>query len=466
MKNLNKILVDKNLTIKEAMRVIYIGAIRIAIIIDDSKKLYGVVTDGDIRRGILNGKDIQDKISGVTNINPIYLSIDATNQDILNILIKNPDIIGIPLVNKNRIVKDFVMLSNDQNLIYFSKTIPPNKHLNNILVIGGAGYIGSVLIRELLSRNYKVTILDNFIYGKHSLDNINNPNLKIINGDTRHIEIVTDAASNVDAVVHLAELVGDPICNLDPKTTQNINYLATKLISSICKHYQINRFVYTSSCSVYGASANKELLTEDSQLNPVSLYARMKIESENALLDMADNNFSPTILRLGTVFGYSPRPRFDLVVNLLTAKALKDGKITIFGGDQWRPNIHVSDVAKAIITVLESPIQKVAGEIFNVGSNELNLTINQISQKIKLHIPNFKIIINDNNDDKRNYKVDFTKIQSNLSFTTKKTIDDGIIELINAFDNGKIAGSYKDDIYSNVNFLRNKILETKDINIS
>ena len=459
MRNLNKIIVNQDISIKEAMKAIYVGAIRMAVVVDDRNRLVGVVTDGDIRRGILKGKNINGGVHTVMNKNPLFVFSYLPKEEIYSIFDKNPDVFGIPIVDKNKIVRDFVVLSKESGIAFFSKIHSVKRPLNNVLVIGGGGYIGSVLVRQLLFKGYHVKVLDNFLYGRKSLSNIeNNKNLKIIEGDTRHIEVVADATSDVDAVIHLAELVGDPLCDINPKVTQDINYLATKLIASVCKHYQINRFVYTSSCSVYGASENEELLNEESPLNPQSLYARMKIESENALLDMADGNFSPTILRLGTVFGYSTRPRFDLVVNLLTAKAIKEGQITIFGGDQWRPNVHLLDVAQAIINTLESPLNKVAGEIFNVGSNDLNLTINSIGEKIKDQLPDAKVIKKEKDGDKRNYKVDFSKITNTLKFNTTMKVEDGIKEIIDAFQSNKIKGDYHADIYSNVQYIKNKIV--------
>ena len=456
MKNLNKIFVDKDSSIKEAMKIINKGAIKMAVVIDDRQRLVGIVTDGDIRRGISLGNDIKEKVVQVTNQFPVSLSINSSEEEIKSAFI-NPDITGIPLIDKNKIVKDFVMQPRDSGLIFFSQHIPPKNHLDNILVIGGGGYIGSMLVRELLKKGYKVNVLDCFIYGKESLNTIkDHPNLKIIEGDTRHLEVVTDAATDVDAVVHMAELVGDPICDIKPKITQDINYLATKSIASVCKHYQINRFVYMSSCSVYGASESEGLLTEESALNPQSLYARMKKESETALLDMADGNFSPTILRLGTVFGHSYRPRFDLVVNLLTAKAVKEGKITIYGGNQWRPNVHVTDVVKAIICVLEAPLDKISEEIFNVGSNNLNFTITQIGDKIKSIVPTVEIIRKEKDEDKRNYRVDFSKIAS-LGFKPSMELEDGIREVVHAFNTNTIKGDFYDEIYSNVQYLKNHI---------
>lgn len=452
IKDVEKILVNQNSSIKEAMRIIDKGAIRIAIVVDDKNKLKGIVTDGDIRRGILAGINIEEEASKIMNKNPIYSHITDSNEKILN-SIKGKKILGLPLVDNDMIVRDFVLLTEGYNLSYFNKSKQLRKHLDKILVIGGAGYIGSVLTRKLLTKGYKVNVLDKFIYGKESLKEIeSNKNLNIFEGDTRHIEDVTSAIHEVDAVVHLAELVGDPACAISPSTTQEINYLATKTIAEICKHFQINRIVYASSCSVYGASEDNSLLYEKSPLNPVSLYAKMKIASEKALTEMKDSNFLPTILRFATVFGFSYRPRFDLVVNTLTAKSIKDGKITIFGGDQWRPNVHVSDVADTIISVLESPIDLIGGEIFNVGSEENNYTINQIGELIKKEVPSAELIIEEKAVDKRDYKVDFSKLRKTLNVRIKYSIVDGIREIKEALEKNKCL-DYTDKKYSNIKCL-------------
>lgn len=453
MKDINKILLNKNVTIKEAMKAIDIGAIKTALVIGDDNKLCGVVTDGDIRRGILRGVDIQEKVFDVMNKDFIYFSTDTPKEKILE-QIKKKKIIGLPLVDKNKIVKNFVLLSEGENLSYINENPWQKKHLHRILVIGGAGFIGSILVRKLLSKGYKVNILDNFLYGTDSIKEIeSNPNLKIIEGDTRHIEDVTLAAKDADAVVHLAELVGDPACDLNPSTTQEINYLATRIIADVCKYFQINRLIYSSSCSVYGESKGDGLLSEESSLNPVSLYAKMKIASEKALKEKQDTNFLPTILRFATVFGSSYRPRFDLVVNLLTAKAVKDGKITIFGGDQWRPNVHVTDIAEAILSVLEAPIEVVGGQIFNIGSEENNYTINQIGELIKKEVPSAELIIEEKEIDKRDYKVDFSKLRKTLNIELKKTVKDGILEIKKYMEkNSNI--DYTDKKYSNIKFLK------------
>ncbi|MBU1632522.1 MAG: NAD-dependent epimerase/dehydratase family protein [Nanoarchaeota archaeon] len=465
MKDINEILVNKEDSIKKCMRVIDSGAIRLAVVVDEERRLCGVVTDGNIRRGILDGLGIEETVSKVMNKNPVFAFVNDSKEKVLD-LIKSMKITevstGVPLVDSDNVVKDFVLLGGGYNLTFFSKKPSIRKNLNKILVIGGAGYIGSVLVRKLLSKNYKVMVLDKFIYGNESLDDIrSNSNLVIRDGDTRHIEDITSAIHEVDAVVHLAELVGDSACALNPSTTQEINYLATQMIAEVCKHFQINRLVYASSCSVYGTSKGDDLLSESSFLNPVSLYAKMKIASENALLGMKDDNFLPTILRLGTVFGPSYRSRFDLVVNLLTAKAIKENKITIFGGNQWRPNVHVEDVADTIIKVLKSPIEKVGGEIFNVGMEENNFTINNIGSQIEKIVPRAELVIEEKLADQRDYKVDFSKLRNTLKIKMKKSVTNGIIEIKTLLESNPNM-DYKDKKYSNIQFLEsNSIINNK-----
>jgi nucleoside-diphosphate-sugar epimerase/CBS domain-containing protein len=460
-KKIEDILVQQTRTVKEVMKTIDKAGTRTAIVIDDNNKLLGIVTDGDIRRSILNGMDITEQISKVMNTKPIYLMEETPKEDVVYIL-KSQKILNAPLVDKDMIVKDIIFLNESGNAVYFNNSDNVqhiHKPITRILVIGGGGYVGSVLVKKLLDKGLKVNVLDKFIYGKESLETIkDNPNLTIIEGDTRHIEDITTAIRDSDAVVHLAELVGDPACALDPKKTMEINCLATKIIASVCKHFQINKLVYASSCSVYGASDNNQLLTENSPLNPVSLYAKMKIASENALIELKDENFMPTILRLGTVFGNSYRQRYDLVVNLLTAKALRENKITVFGGDQWRPNVHVGDVADTIISVLESPIEKVGGEIFNVGHEDNNHTINKIGELIKNKIPEANLIIEERDVDKRNYKVAFTKLREALGNVITKDVDYGINEIKMMLEKNQSI-DFCDKKYSNIKYLNEKTID-------
>jgi nucleoside-diphosphate-sugar epimerase len=227
-----------------------------------------------------------------------------------------------------------------------------------------------------------VRVLDSLLYGDMAIrELLNNPRFRLQVGDCRNIQSVVGALNGVRSVVHLAAIVGDPACDQDRRSAREINYAATRMLLEIAKGNGVERFVFASSCSVDGATAS--LMDKKSKVVPMSVYAETKVDAENALLQGATDSFHPTILRFATVFGHSPRPRFDLVVNLLTAKAYKDGIITIFNGEQWRPFIHVDDVAKAVLCVLTSPQELVSGEIFNVGDSRLNHTLTEIAQKIR-----------------------------------------------------------------------------------
>lgn len=450
-KNISELISLESNTIKETMRIIDKNALGIAFIVNSDQKLKGVVTDGDIRRAIINGSDVDEKISFAINTNPITESIKKPIPELLEI-IKGKKIKILPLLDENDSVVDFIfhdtikesIPSLNENITHNNK----NHSIKKILIVGGAGYLGSVLSQKLLNKGYKVRVLDLLFFGEESIKTFyEHKNFEIIKEDMRNIESVVKAVKGVDAVVHLAAMVGDPACALNPENTIENNYFATKLLAEICKYNQINRFVFASTCSVYGANSTITL-TEDSELMPVSLYAKTKLKSEDALLSMADNNFAPCILRMATIYGPSKRMRFDLVVNILTAKAIKEKKINIFGGSQWRPLVHVEDAADAYITYLEAPIEKINGEIFNVGSNKQNYQIFELGNIIKELIPDIKIEISKDDVDKRDYRVSFDKISNVLGYTTKKTIKDGVLGIKDLFDKN-IVKDYSEKKYSN-----------------
>jgi nucleoside-diphosphate-sugar epimerase len=256
-----------------------------------------------------------------------------------------------------------------------------------------------------------------------------------IEGDVCNLHTQTESIKGIDCVVFLAEIVGDPSCEYLPQTALKTNYLAVNSMATLCAHANINRFIYTSSCSVYGASANPEdLLNEESALSPVSHYARMKILSEQTLFNQLNPLFSPTILRLATVFGHSHRPRFDLVVNAFAKNAYYDESLTVYGGNQWRPNVHVKDVARSIIKVIDAPLNIVKKETFNVGSNSENYTIKSLSELTKKVFQDCTVHVDDSNPDKRNYRIDFSKIKEILGFDHKYSVKDGLKELKEVFE--------------------------------
>jgi nucleoside-diphosphate-sugar epimerase len=321
-----------------------------------------------------------------------------------------------------------------------------------VLVIGGAGYLGSVLVERLLEKQYPVKILDNFIYGKRSVKKYTgNDKVEITEGDIRNIETVNKAVNSAGSVILLAAVVGDPASALRPDQTVETNYLASHMIASACKIKGINRFIYASTCSVYGVG--KEILDENAPLNPVSLYAKTKISSEQSILQLVDSNFAPSIMRMSTLYGYSPRMRFDLVVNTMTMTAFTENKINVFGGEQWRPLLHVKDAAESYIKLLEADINDVRGKIYNVGSEEQNYKIKKVSEIIGKAISETSgkevpVKIEKTNTDERDYRISFKKIQEELDFNVNHTIDEAAKEIFTNLNSGLI-GDPKQKVYYN-----------------
>jgi nucleoside-diphosphate-sugar epimerase len=322
---------------------------------------------------------------------------------------------------------------------------------NHILVIGGAGYLGSVLVRQLLDRAYSVTVMDALMYGDDSVrDLYGHPGFDVVRGDLRDVEALISASHHADAVVHLGALVGDPACAYDEQLATEINLEATRTIAAVARGLGIERLVFASTCGVYGAS--DDLLDEDSPLGPVSLYARTKLDSEAYLLSLNGSRFKPVVLRFGTFYGASPRPRFDLVVNLLVAKAVTEGEIIIFGGSQWRPFIHVADGARAIIRCLEAPARRLQQRVFNVGSDRQNHTLTEIARIIAAAVPDARVELAPEAPEEANYRVSFARIQNTLGFRATRTVQDGVRELKEAIEQGAV-GDITDSRYSNIKSL-------------
>jgi nucleoside-diphosphate-sugar epimerase len=325
------------------------------------------------------------------------------------------------------------------------------RRIRRVLVIGGAGYVGSALLPKLLAEGYHVRVLDLLVYGTEAIEDVlDHPRLEVVRADFRQIDRVVDSMRGVDAVVHLGGLVGDPACAVDENLTIEINLMATRMIAEVAKGWGISRLVFASTCSVYGAS--DQVLNESSALNPISLYARSKIASERVLLKMADTFFAPTILRFGTIYGLSGRTRFDLVVNLLAAKALVEGQITVKGGDQWRPFLHVEDAATAVMQALQAPLAVVRAQTFNVGSDDQNFTIQEVGELIHSLVPTARLVNLGPDTDRRNYRVAFAKIRAALGFTPEWTIDAGVRQVLRAIEGGHVK-DYRDAKYSNVKHL-------------
>jgi nucleoside-diphosphate-sugar epimerase len=293
-------------------------------------------------------------------------------------------------------------------------------------------------------------VLDNLVYGSGAIaDVLGHSNLELRVGDCRSASDAAAAAEGTTAIIHLAAIVGDAACDQDRTGAVEVNYAATSVLIDAARKAGTERLIFASSCSAYGSSDG--LMDEDSAVQPISLYAETKVQSEMALLAAAGPGFHPTILRFATVFGNSFRPRFDLIVNLLTAKAYKEGTITICNGGQWRPFIHVQDVVDGILRVLEAPISVVSGQVYNLGDSRLNYTLSDIGAAICSVFPETQVD-HIENADRRNYRVSFEKIKDKLGFACSLRLDDGIRELKRAFDGGAIS-DYRDVQYHNHRFL-------------
>jgi len=308
-----------------------------------------------------------------------------------------------------------------------------------VLVTGGGGYIGTILVRRLLKEGYRVKVLDRFYFGKDKLNSVSkNPRLKLIQDDTRYFD--KKILKGIDVVIDLAALSNDPSGELDPKRTMDINFRGRARVAKLAKQQGVKQYILASSCSIYGFRDGK--LDEDSPINPLTTYAKANRKAEINAKKLSDEKFTTTMLRFATVFGLSPRMRFDLAVNGMTLGFYKNKQIPIMrDGTQWRPFIHVKDVAEAYITIIKAPKDKINGEIFNVGSDEQNYKILSLAKEVAraIKIPFKKQWYGD--PDSRSYKISFNKINKTLGYKTKFTVSDGAQEILHALKTGKTTDS-------------------------
>lgn len=321
-----------------------------------------------------------------------------------------------------------------------------------ILITGGNGYIGSMLVEHLLKHGYKVRVFDKFLFGKEVLKDLSkNKNLELVKGDICNIYSLVTALQSTQCVVHLAGIVGDAAGSIDPKLTNHVNVVSTRILRDSAKALNIPKIIFASSCSVYGIT--KTVSTEKSKLYPISIYAKTKIETELDLLSDKSPNFHPTILRFATVFGHSRKPRFDLVANLFTAQAFYNEPLIVSNGKQWRPFIHVKDLARAVLAVIESPQEKVSRQIFNVGDEVNHMRIDELASLVKKIVEKDKpvrIVRQSIFEDKRDYRVSFKKIQKVLDFKSTIDLTVGIEEMYRHFKSKTYKLPYHDPFYSSL----------------
>ncbi|MHB9023842.1 MAG: NAD-dependent epimerase/dehydratase family protein [Armatimonadota bacterium] len=317
-----------------------------------------------------------------------------------------------------------------------------------VFVTGGAGYVGAVLVPKLLRAGYRVTVLDLFLFGEHVLDAVKeHPGLTVIKGDLRDRALLERAIPGCDAVIHLACISNDPSFELDPQLAKTINYDAFLDLVAVSKRAGVSRFVYASSSSVYGVKA-EENVTENLPLEPLTDYSRYKALCEEVLLRERETGFVPLILRPATVCGYSPRLRLDLTVNILTNHAVNNRKITVYGGGQMRPNIHIEDVTDLYVSSLEWPDEKIEGRIFNAGYE--NHRVMEIAEMVRRVVGKDVEIITTPTDDMRSYHISSEKIKRELGFVPRHTIEDAIRDLTAAFRAGAIPDPMTNSLYYNI----------------
>ena len=329
-----------------------------------------------------------------------------------------------------------------------------NPDLKNVLVTGGAGYVGHVLTPRLLAEGYSVTVYDKLFFGCRLP---NDPNLRVIEGDIRDTAKLAEAFQDQDAVLHLACISNDASFELDEKLSETINYDCFEPMIVAAKDAGIKRFVYCSSSSVYGVSDSPNV-TEDHPLVPLTLYNKFKGMCEPLLWKHKSDDFTCVVIRPATICGYSPRTRLDLSVNILTNHAVNKGVITVFGGNQMRPNLHIEDMVDAYLLMLDAPKEKIQGEVFNIGFQNYSIAeiANMVKKVVEEEMPDrgeIKIEVTPSND-YRSYHVNSDKVNRVLGFKPKRSIEDAVRDLTRAFRNKMLPASFEDDCYYNVRTMK------------
>jgi nucleoside-diphosphate-sugar epimerase len=324
--------------------------------------------------------------------------------------------------------------------------------MKNILLLGGAGYVGCQLTRKLINQNYNVIVYDLFLYDPNVLLDLNkHPNLKLIKGDIRNINYLENFLENIDVIIHLACISNDPSYELNPNLGKDINYSCFPKLLEKLKNFNIKMFIYASSSSVYGIK-KQNIVNENMSTEPLTDYSLYKLKCEDLLFNESAK-YIKTVLRPATVCGYSERQRLDVIVNILTNHAFFNKKIIVHGGNQLRPNIHIDDMCSAYLSIIENK-DFVNNEIFNVGFE--NHSVNELALLVKKTCSEVEIII-EKVLDQRSYKISSEKILKKINFRTRKSVEDAIKDLVLAFSNKKLVNTFLDDKFYNIKIIQKKI---------
>jgi len=322
--------------------------------------------------------------------------------------------------------------------------------MDRVFITGGAGYVGAVMVPHFLEKGFEVTVLDLMIYGENVLER--HDNLKAIKGDIRDQDLLKKLIPGQDVVIHLACISNDPSFEMNPKLGKSINYDAFRPLVEISKNSNVKRFIYASSSSVYGIKVEQNV-HEEMELEPLTDYSTFKADCEKILAEYQSHDFTTTTIRPATVCGYSPRQRLDVVVNLLTNLAYHKREISIFGGGQLRPNIHITDMVEAYMVLLRAPKEKIAGKIFNAGYE--NQPVQKIAETVKNVVGEDVKLVTSLSDDNRSYHISSNKFKTELGFEAKHTIRDAVVDLCDAFDKNLLPNSLSNEMYFNIKRMQN-----------
>ncbi len=322
------------------------------------------------------------------------------------------------------------------------------RRFEQVMVIGGGGYVGAVLVPKLLAAGYRLKVYDLFIYGEDVFDAVkDHPALTLVKGDVRDLELLDKELDGVEAVIHLACISNDPSFELDPELGKSINYDCFEPLVRVAKEKGVKRFVYASSSSVYGIKECEDV-TEEMELEPLTDYSKFKAMCEEVLLRYADDDFVGLILRPATVCGYSPRQRLDLIVNILTNHAVNRNRIIVNGGGQKRPNIHIEDVTDLYLKSLEWPDGKINRKIFNAGYD--NFPVSELARQVREIVGHEVEIVTEPTDDPRSYHISSKKIKEELEFVPRHTIADAVRDLKTAIEDGRLRDPMNNPMYFNI----------------
>jgi nucleoside-diphosphate-sugar epimerase len=322
--------------------------------------------------------------------------------------------------------------------------------MKNIFITGGGGYVGSALSDYLVEQGYKVTAYDLFIYGKNVF--FSKKNINLIQGDIRDLELLKLSLKGHDAVIHLACISNDPSFDLNPNLGKSINLDSFEPLVKAAQEANVKRFVFASSSSVYGIKKESNI-NEDMLLEPITDYSKFKAMCEKILLNYKSNNFETVIIRPATVCGFSKRQRLDVIVNILTNLAYHKREITVFGGEQLRPNIHINDMVRSYLCLLKSESSLVNGEIFNAGWE--NKSVNDIANIVRSNVGDDVSIVKNISNDNRSYHISSEKIKNVLNFKTNFTIENAVKDLVRAFKEKKFSNPLSNDLYFNIKKMKN-----------